>query len=356
MTQQLPVAVRDWDFPRGVASIALLVRFGAERGVGRDALLRGTGLPPARLDDPSAQVDAHQELTVARNLVRALGDPPGLGLDAGVRYRVTTFGVFGFACISSPTLRDAITFALRYLDLSFIFCLPVVELSPEELRFELRDDRLPHDVRRFLLERDVSAIQTVMTDLLPGGLTVRRLDFPFPEPQDPDRYTAIFGVRPRFAAPGHFASIDPASLRQPLPQASEHTVALCEAQCRDLVSRRRARSGIAHQVRDKLIRVGGAVDMADVARELNVSTRTLRRRLEDAGTSFRGLLDEVRQALAEEMLATGALSVEDVALRLGYAEASSFIYAFRRWTGTTPARYLRSGAARDSSGWTGPPG
>ncbi|WP_116113464.1 AraC family transcriptional regulator [Amycolatopsis ruanii] len=343
MAQLLPVAVRDWDFPRGVASVALLVRFGAERGVPRDALLRGTGLPPSRLDDPAAQVDAHQELTVARNLVRELGDPPGLGLEAGVRYRVTTFGVFGFACISSPTLRDAITFALRYLDLSFIFCLPVDDRLDDELRFELRDDGLPHDVRRFLLERDITAIHTVMHDLLPGGLHVRRLQFRFPAPPDPARYAEVFGFRPAFGAPAHHVAIDAASLGQPLPQASAHTVALCEAQCRELVSRRRARSGIAHQVRDKLIRVGGTLAMEDVARELNISTRTLRRRLEDAGTSFRGLLDEVRQALAEEMLATGALSVEDVALRLGYAEASSFIYAFRRWTGTTPARYLRAG-------------
>jgi len=354
MNQQLPVAVRDWDFPRGVASVALLARFGVERGLRRDALLRGTGLAPARLDDPSAQVDAHQELTVARNLVRELGDPPGLGLDAGVRYRVTTFGVFGFACISSPTLRDAISFALRYLDLSFIFCLPAVELTPQELRFELRDERLPHDVRRFLLERDVSAIHTVINDLLPGGLTIRQLDFRFPEPEDPARYTEVFGFRPRFGAPAHRVAIDPAALGQPLPQASEHTVALCEAQCRELVSRRRARSGIAHQVREKLIRVGGAVEMAEVARELNVSVRTLRRRLEDAGTSFRGLLDEVRQALAEEMLATGALSVEDVALRLGYAEASSFIFAFRRWTGTTPARYLRAALSGEDVQWNGP--
>ncbi|NIH83369.1 AraC family transcriptional regulator [Amycolatopsis granulosa] len=343
MAELLPVAVRDWNFPRGIASAALLVRFGAERGVSREALLRGTGLSPARLDDPAAQVDAHQELAVARNLVRELGNPPGLGLDAGVRYRVTTFGVFGFACISSPTLRDAIGFALRYLDLSFIFCLPVVELAEDELRFRLRDDGLPHDVRRFLLERDASAIHTVLHDLLPSGLHLRSVDFPFPGPPDPAGYAEVFGIHPGFDAPAHLVTLDPAALGQPLPQASEHTVALCEAQCRDLVSRRRARSGIAHQVRDKLIRVGGTVTMDEVALEFNISTRTLRRRLEDAGTSFRGLLDEVRQTLAEEMLATGALTVEDVALRLGYAEASSFIYAFRRWTGTTPARYLRSG-------------
>ena len=70
-----------------------------------------------------------------------------------------------------------------------------------------------------------------------------------------------------------------------------------------------------------------------------MSERTLRRRLADAGTGYQALLDEVRQALAEEMLDTGVLSVEDVAQRLGYAEASSFIHAFKRWRGMTPSQY-----------------
>ena len=78
----------------------------------------------------------------------------------------------------------------------------------------------------------------------------------------------------------------------------------------------------------------------DVARQLSTSERTLRRRLADEGTSYRALLAEVRLTLAEDA-GDGALSVEDVALRLGYAEATPFIAAFRRWTGTTPARWQR---------------
>ena len=73
-----------------------------------------------------------------------------------------------------------------------------------------------------------------------------------------------------------------------------------------------------------------------------MSPRTLRRKLTEAGTSYRALQDEVRQALAEELLSTGALTVSDVALRLGYAEAASFIRAFKRWTGRTPSAYLRA--------------
>jgi AraC-like DNA-binding protein len=117
---------------------------------------------------------------------------------------------------------------------------------------------------------------------------------------------------------------------------------MCEAQCRDLVARRRARTGTAHEVRELLTRLGAlGSPMPEIARELNLSARTLRRRLEEEGTSFRALLDEVREALAEELLTMGAVPVEDVAVRLGYAEASSFIHAFKRWKGVTPTAYVR---------------
>ena len=111
--------------------------------------------------------------------------------------------------------------------------------------------------------------------------------------------------------------------------------------CRDVVARRRGRSGVTEQVRVWITR--NLAHDAEHGRRgraaLAMSQRTLRRRLAETGTGFQALLDEVRQALAEEMLDTGVLSVEDVAQRLGYAEASSFIHAFKRWHGETPAQY-----------------
>ncbi len=338
-------AVAEWTFPRSTASVLLMTRFAEEHEVPVEHLLRGAALSRAALVDPDAQIDAHQELAVVRNLVHALGTRPALGVEVGFRYRITTFGIFGFACVSSPTLRDVMSFALRYWDLSFAFCIPVVDVGAEEIRWELHDERVPEDVRTFLVERDLSAMYKVMTDLLPSPIPMRRLEFRFSAPESAESFEEAFGVRAAFDAPLNLATFDAMYLEQPLPQADMQTVALCEAQCRDLVARRRARTGIAHEVRDRLIRVGGAADMDEVARELNLSPRTLRRKLDEAGTSYRALLDEVREALAEEMLATGALSVEDVAVRLGYAEASSFIYAFKRWKGTTPAAYVRNRSA-----------
>ncbi|MDX3194054.1 AraC family transcriptional regulator [Streptomyces sp. MN03-5084-2B] len=350
MAELAAPAVGDWDFPRGTASIELMTRFAAERGLPAGRLLTNTTLTPELLADPSVQVDARQELAVVRALA-GLDGSDATALELGCRYRVTTFGIFGFACISSPTLRDAMLFALRYFDLSFAFCIPHVVLGADRLTLELDDSRVPADVARFLVLRDLAAIFAVLRDLLPGTaldeLTFRH------EPATPEAYRAAFGVRPRFGADACRATLDPALLSRPLPQANDQTVALCAAQCEALVTRRRERSGISQQVRERLVRLGGVdAGMDEVARRLTLSTRTLRRRLTEAGTSYRALVDEVRQTLAEELLDTGVLSVEDVAYRLGYAEASSFIHAFKRWTGMTPAAFAR----RFRAARRGPPG
>jgi len=341
-------AVTAWTFPRGAASVALMARFAAEHGVPMEDVLHGSGITPAAATDPGTQIDAHQELAVVRNLVRRLGHRQALGIEVGRRYRLSTFGIFGFACLSSQTLRDVISFALRYWDLSFAFAIPVVEITDGRLRLELRDDDVPEDVRRFAVERDIAAIFTVLRELLtePVGLLSQRFRFPAPPEGELAAYRDVLGVRPEFGARDNVGYLDGALLDRPLPKADPRTVAECEAVCRELVARKRARTGLSQQVRARLLRLGAleaGIDagMEAVARDLHISVRTLRRRLAEDGTSYRELRDEVREALAEELLATGALSVSDVAIRLGYAEATSFIAAFRRWKGMTPAAYAR---------------
>lgn len=73
MSQVQEAGIRDWDFPRGVASVALMVGFAREQGVAAGRILQGSGLGEKALGDPDAQIDAHTELAVIRNLVRELG-------------------------------------------------------------------------------------------------------------------------------------------------------------------------------------------------------------------------------------------------------------------------------------------
>ena len=334
--------VRDWDFPRSTTSAQLLTRFAAAEGVPPESLLCGTGLTEAELEDPNGSVDAHQELRIVRNLVAALPDDPDLGMRAGLHYHLTAYGILGFAFISSPTVRDGIAVALRYLELSFAFCIPRVRMSDGALRVELDTGAIPADVREFMLGRDLSAIYTIIRELLDQPIPLRGVQLSLPEPADLAEYERLFGTAPQFGSSADVVLLDPALLDHPLPQANAHTLAMCEAQCRELLAERRERAGFAKHVREQLLAPDGVrLSMEDVARRMHTTARTLHRRLHAEGTHFQAVRDEVRSALAEGMLRDGTLSVDDIAIRLGYAEAASFIHAFKRWTGSTPMAYAR---------------
>lgn len=359
-------AADHWAFPRGVAGISLLLEFAAEHGVPRTVALRGVPLEEEVLADPAGVVPAASELAVLRNLSAALGERPALGLELGARYHLTTFGILGYALMSSRSVAEAMQLALRFLDLSHLFTVPEVSVEGAEAAVELRAVDLPPDLARFLVERDLAAIHTVLAELVPGGVALVAVELSFDEPERVDGWRRQLGVTPRFGAPRTGFRISAADLARPLPQANPHSQALAEQMCRDVVARRRGRSGVTEHVRVWIARnlphltaaggrggTGGTVGMAQAAAALSMSERTLRRHLAASGTGYQALLDEVRQALAEEMLETGVLTVDDVAQRLGYAEASSFIHAFKRWRAETPAQFRLRRRRRAAPGSAG---
>ena len=102
---------------------------------------------------------------------------------------------------------------------------------------------------------------------------------------------------------------------------------------------RSSAAGMSSQVRRLLVeRLGQTVLTLDaVAAALAVSRRTLTRHLAEEGTSFRGILDDVRSDFARAMLQDRSVSIGDIAFFLQYSEPAAFHRSFRRWTGQTPS-------------------
>lgn len=334
----------DWNVRRGIASVRLLCALGEEHGVTAARCLARTGIAPAQLGDPASEIDAAQEFRVIRNLLAAAAahghDAVTLGLAAGTRYHLTTMGIWGFAMASSPTLRSALLVGLRYIDLTY--SVSRISLDDDGTRAALVIDagHAPEDLIDFLVLRDMAAIQTLNRELLSADVTAVRLTLQQRAPTDVSAFRRVFGRRPVFGAARNAVELEPRVLDAPLPQANELTRQAFEDQCRQLLMRRRSRAGIAGRVRDRLLHMPGAMpDMERIAAELHITTRHLRRLLGAEGTSYRALVDEVRQMLAEELLSTTGMKMDEVAQRLGYAERTSFAHAFKRWKGVTPGSF-----------------
>jgi AraC-like DNA-binding protein len=334
-----------WNFRRSTASARLMVDFAAERGWSAQQMLRGSGISEPMLASAQAEIEAAQELHVVRNLVALSGNEPALGLLVGARYRLTTYGIWGYTLLSSRTLGSAVDVALRYLNLTYAFVNITLRLTETAGELLLDDSEVPADVRAFLFERDGAAMLALGRELLGSADILRFMQLRVTQPREPqaaERYQAVFGSEPHYGAGENVAAFPRAVFDMPLPLANEHAAQHSEAMCRALLEARQVRTGLAATVRDQLLRQPGCMpDMEAVAAALCMTTRTLRRRLDDEGVSFRGLVDEVRATLAIEMLRQPQLTLDDIAERLGYAEAASFILAFKRWKGVPPSAVRR---------------
>jgi AraC-like DNA-binding protein len=132
-----------------------------------------------------------------------------------------------------------------------------------------------------------------------------------------------------------------AFLELPLRQPDPALVAMLEQQVEALFAALPRKDSVEQDIRRLISHhvLRGKPELDLIAEQLHLSGRTLRRRLEERGWSFQGLLDDTRQRMAEDYLRDARLSLPEVALLLGYSEQSAFNRAFKKWTGMTPWRW-----------------
>lgn len=343
-----------WNFARGPASVRLLLDFGQHRGLSAHELLAGSKISPSQLDDPNTELAATQELKVVENLLRQSRHPPGLGLEVGQYYRFSTFGLWGYGLVCSATLGEALSRALRFVQLTYAYSViePGIERGmpgPTEADtcwLRLRPPELATGLSRFLVERDLAAAAALLCELGGPRFSLRRIELPAGRGRafrPSTSLTALGGAPLTYGATGYGLAFDAAWLAHKLPSANPTSAAMCDEMCAQLLERRRVRAGTATLVRQVMASTpqDERLNISRLADLTSTSQRTLRRRLRGEGTSFRALLASAQSNEAAQLLGDRSLSISAIAERLGYADLSSFSQAFKRWHGVSPSLYRR---------------
>ena len=328
--------MNNWSHTRNTSSVLLMINVAVSRGMSKQECLKNTGITEEVLNDSQAEIQASQELKLIENIVDALGDT-NIALEIGPRYHLTTYGIWGFAFASSPTLRAATEVGLRFLSLTFAFSHIHLKEEGELVYLYVDGEHLPEKLQRFVVERDGSAIVNIHKELFSHDIPVSEMNFKWPAPNNLQEYERVFGMKGRFDQPRNCVVFHRDLMDIPLPTANEATRQLLINQCQHLLQKRCSRSGVADHVRRHLAaNLDQNINMEQVAKLQCVSLRTLRRQLTSEGTSFRTLMDEVRETFAMELIQSTNLTMEQIALRLGYADTANFFHAFKRWKGSTP--------------------
>jgi AraC-like DNA-binding protein len=303
---------------------------------------------PAKFD-PDARIPASLALQLLEGAVQLTGDPD-LGLKAARFASQGNYDLLEYTMVSATTVREASEVLRRFVQLMNSALDYSLEIHGD-LAISRLASRVP--IPRAAADFQLAALHGASQRWLPAPPNAYgEVWFSYPEPADTREHARSFpNVKLRFGAPFDAIVYDRKYLDLPMPQADPKLHALLRRQLEQAVAELPPAQELRRQVRRLILaELNGGNPSADhIAERLQISRRTLTRRLLQQGTSFKGLLEEVRRELAERALISEEVAIGEIAERLGFAEPAAFHRAFKRWTGMTPADYRERN-------WRGPTG
>lgn len=314
--------------------IALSERF----GVAPDTLLDGSGYTLAELENPALRIPMRKVDMLARRALE-LTREPGLAFYMGLQMRLSQHGFLGFAAMTSPDLRSALKLAERFGRTRTLAVSLRLDVEGELASITLDEHSELGEMREFL----VVALFAGMVQLAHAATRQKltgAVDFTFPERPYFQRFAHLVPGDMRFSRPANRLLFEAALLDYPILTADPVATQLAREQCERELAGLGEGVKLIDQVRAALHEAGRTLpSIEEVARELHVSSRTLKRKLTEHGTSFTQIVDGHLRRQALLLVEDPRVTIDEIADRLGYSDAANFTRAFKRWTGRAPGAF-----------------
>ena len=321
-----------------LSSWALLVWKALEaNGHDSRAIFNQAGLDPVKLSDGNARYRLNEMTRLWETVIDETKDPC-FGMEVGKLWTATTFHALGFTWLASHSLKDALTRLARYSRIVNNSVNGALEVHGTNLHLILgagEDEKYIH-----YAGRDAGMVAIIVMCRLLCGENFSPIEIHVTRKQSlcGDRLENFVGTNILYNCKQNLAVFDHmlAEQRQPTGNSElakvNDEIAIKYLQTLD-------RSSVARQVKSKLIKMmpSGQVSEEIIAGELNLSLRTLQRKLGEEKTSFSALYKKIRQDMAGEYIKDSTMSMIEIAFLLGFTEQANFSRAYRRWYGTSPS-------------------
>lgn len=273
-----------------------------------------------------------------------LSHDPHFGLHLVPRIDVTSYGAYGYLLLSTPTVRSFLEVAQRYYPTFYRGAELELEVSAAGARLEYRVTGLGSASQRHDNEWTLAFFVNFIRSRLDFAWHPSRVKFSNPSPGDLSELRREFGDNVLFDQPETSFELEPELLDVRISDSDTRLLAILRQHADELLGEVLASDSFEHQVRLVMLeQLKAGLPSADsIARSSSMSLSTLKRRLREAGLSYRDLRDGVVREVSERLLRETDLSIGAIALEVGYSEHSAFDRAFARLCGMTPLEYRRS--------------
>ena len=307
-----------------------------------DGPLKEVGLSRTDVASPEGRIPYVAYMGLIERAALLLGEP-GYGLKLGISHGVRDSGLVGFIALNSATLGDALANVERYISVTNEGIDVVFESLGSGGALRFREADAPMRGLRHHTEQASAVLVKGAREMTDRRATPLCVEFTHGRPSAPIDYERLLGCPVRFQAEWDAVVFSEETLQLPVVGADNKLLHVLEGACRHIVGRRPRKDDLVHSVREYVVkRLKKKVPpFDDVARDFNMSSKTLERRLAEREVSYRELVDDIRFDLAKHLLANTDVRLHQIAGALGYSEPGPLVRAFKRWTDGTPIQYRR---------------
>jgi AraC-like DNA-binding protein len=325
-----------------VPALLKYLRHAEHLGLDIDQALAAAGISAEVLGDNGKRIPSEAHERLLEHLLQVSGDPL-FGLHSARFVQPGSWSVLGYIAMNCATLGEAMSRIVPYEKLVGDMGVSRVEAGAEHVELIWSCRHRQAEIRRHMVENVLASWLLYARWIADSEHSPREVWFEHAQPDGASlaEYQTVFGCPIRFAQPYNALIVPLEYLDVPLRQADanllrtleEHALALMAELDGDEPLPRRVKNALRLLLKDGLPR------KERVAEKFNMTVRTLQRHLQQAGTSYQQILDELRRELAEHYLLRGDLAIQDIACYLGFSESRSFHRSFKSWTGQTPGEF-----------------
>lgn len=324
-----------------VAYVELLANTMRRLGHNPAPILQSYQLDSERIQSPLARISIPHFMRLGFSCIEA-ASLPSLGLEMGRQTFAPAAGLAGLLAQSAPTVQEACQALAKYELLASFNARGHSRFYLQEGQGVLEFYSISpyNEYNLFVVDSVLSGWWHLLSSLA-TSIELKAVQFEFSAPSYADEYRRFFPVEAKFAQSRNALVFSKSSLSLPVQsQCSSTYFALLNLADKELA---RVQHGLS--VREQTERAispllnGQTPSLEQVARKLNTTVWSLRRRLQAEGLSFQGILNDTRKDLAISYVRETKLSLGEIAYLLGFGSAVAFQRAFKRWTGEAPGRY-----------------
>lgn len=326
-----------------VSYIQKILQGPKRNGLALDSILDNCGIPSTVLDEPEARIDKDDFTHLVMAIIKQTEDE-FLGFAGPSRKaKPGSFSMMSHAVINCADLEQAMRRCVQFYDLFDLQASAEIAQNDDGMQFRVLLDEEENVFRPFVIEASVFLSLRFFSWLVGKTVVPKYIQFDYSEGESSSDFKRWLPCPVLYGQACNQLTLEYVDTRLPLVQTPVSLSEFLKHSLNDMLDDQQMEASLELQISSIISKEYGNnfPDFVSICERLNMTTQTVRRRLRNANTSYQEIKDNIRKEAAIYYLGKAHLSIDEIALLMGFSEASSFHRAFKKWTRQTPAAYRK---------------